>query len=142
MASFMPQYIFNMCAVTTAKIASSSEKTTKEAAKILSDNYKKSYDDVNLEDDIALAADQTIAFMESALPGSSSPANMNQLQYTIINFEPDGKKRKKGIFGGTWFNKEKRQIENKVQQCKLHVSTYHLLLVGGSLPLAPQDWSL
>lgn len=142
MASFMPQYIFNICAVTAAKIAASSETTIKEAAKMLSDNYKKSYDDLHLERDIEIAAELTIAFMESALPGNSIPANINQLQYTIVNFEPNGEKRNKGIFSGTWFNKEKRQIENKVQQCKLQISTYHLLLVAGSLPLAPQGWSL
>lgn len=142
MANYMPQYLFNICAVTAAKIAVSSDKTLEEAAQILSDNYKNSYDDQNLERDISKAAHEVIDFMDSALPGSSMTANMTQLQFTIVNFEPDGKKRAKKIFGGTWFNKQKDQIHNKVEQCKVNIATYHLLLVGGSLPLAPSGWSL
>lgn len=131
-----------MCAVTAAKLAASGSVTLQEAARMLSENYQNSYSDNNLVRDIETAAAHVTEFIESALPNSSIPANLTQLQFSIVNFEPDGSKRKKKLLGGTWFNKEKRELPNKVKQCAANIATYHLLLVGGSLPLAPDGWSL
>ncbi|MCY1302270.1 hypothetical protein D9M70_519200 [compost metagenome] len=142
MPSYIPQYMFNICAVTAAKIAASSGKPVREAANMLATNYKESYDDMNLEDDILAAAINVTEFIKSSLPGSSIPGCMTQLQYTIINFEPDGKKRRKKIFGGTWFNKERDEIKDKVQRCKVNIAIYHMLLISGTLPLAPDGWSV
>lgn len=141
MAKFIPQYIFNMCAVTAAKTAASSDRTIGEAARLLSNNYERSYADRELHEDIELAGKEVAEFIKSVLPVESFVSNMIQLQYTIVNYEPSGKKRRKKMFGGTWFNKEKSQIPNKVEVCKANIATYHLLLVGGSLPLAPRGWS-
>lgn len=142
MPSYIPQYMFNICAVTTAKIAASNGKPIREAANLLANNYKKSYDDINLEDDILTAAINVTEFIKSSIPGNSIPGCMTQLQYTIVNFEPSGRKRRKRLFGGTWFNKEKSEIKDKVQQCKINIATYHILLIGGSLPLVPDGWSV
>ena len=131
-----------MCAVTAAKLAADSDLSIQEAAKLLSDNYRKSYDDKNLEDEIATAASKVTQFMESVLPNSSLPRNLTQIQYSIVHFEPNGSRRKKKLFGGTWFNKERTELPNKIDQCAANVATYHLLIVGGSLPLAPDGWSL
>ena len=134
--------MFNICAVTAAKISHSSDQSIEEASQGLADNYARSYSDIALGRDIAMAARQAIDFIQSVLPNSSISANMTQLQYSIVNFEPDGTKRKKKLLGGTWFNKEKSQLPDKVDRCRLELTTYHNLIVAGVLPLAPQGWSI
>jgi hypothetical protein len=139
---YMPQYVFNLCSVTAAKACSSDEASLYDIAKTLSDNYKSSYADNDLMEDIIMAASNIIKFINSEFPDSSTYANLFQLQYTIANFEPNGKTRKKRFFGGTFFNNEKTQILNKVEQCIANIVTYHILIIQGALPIAPKNWHI
>lgn len=125
MSNYMPQYMFNICAVTAAKIANSSDQSIEKVSQGLADNYAKSYSDINLGKDIATAARDAIDYIQSPIPNSSIPAIMTQLQFSILNYEPDGAVRKKKLLGGTWFNKEKFQIPNKAEKCKLDIIIYH-----------------
>ncbi|MDD2762135.1 MAG: hypothetical protein PHH11_17805 [Methylomonas sp.] len=142
MAEFIRQEMFNMFAVSAAKISAASNKSIREATALIMNNYQGAYLDANLAKDVETAANGVTEFMLGILPPETLTGNLTQMQFCIKNFNPDGTRKRKRIFGGTFFNKEKSEIRNKVQSCKANIATYHMLVIGGSIPIAPQGWSL
>ena len=141
MASYMPQDVFNMCAVTAAQFNASEGTTIEKFAKRISDEYRRDYIDDGFEDDIVLAARNVVKFVESSFPGTKAAAAVRQLQYCIKKFHPSGKK-KFFLQGGTIFNKQKVPLPNRVNQCVTDVVVFHLGTLSGTFPLAPKGWSL
>jgi hypothetical protein len=142
MASYMPQDVFTMCAVTAAAQYNSSEGTTiEEFAKRISDEYHRYYIDDGYEEDIVLAARSVAKFIESSFPGTKAAGAVRQLQYCIRKFHPSGKK-KFFLQGGTIFNKQKTPLPNRMKQCVTDVVVFHLGTLSGKFPLAPKGWSL
>lgn len=140
MASYMPQNVFNMCAVTAVQYNTSGNTTIEEFAKRISDEYRRHYIDDGYEEDIVLAARNLVKFIESSLRDTKAAAAVRQLQYCIKKFHPSGKKR---FFPqGTIFNQQKSPLPNRVSQCVTDVTVFHLGTLSGTFPLAPQDWSL
>jgi hypothetical protein len=142
MSKYMTQEIFDMCAVTAAKVGSGTEKSIEKAADLIAQNYTSTYADTNLAQDIALAAHKAIKFMEDSLPQGSMVANCTQLQFCIKEYNPDGKKKRKKLLGGTLFNYEKRPIPDKVKGCITNLLAYHLYILNGNIPMAPENWRL
>ena len=140
MDGYMPQDVFNMCAVTAAQYSASEGTTIEEFAKLISDKYRHHYIDDGYEEDIVLAARNVVKFIESSFPGTKSAAAVRQLQYCIRKFHPSGKK--KFFPQGTILNQQKVPLPNRVSQCVTDVAVFHLGTLSGTFPLAPQDWSL
>lgn len=92
MASYMPQHVFNMCAVTAVQYNASEGTTIEEFAKRISDSYRRHYIDDGYEEDIVLAAHNVAKFIELSFPGTKAATSVRQLQYCIKKFHPSGKK--------------------------------------------------
>jgi len=131
-----------MFAVSSAKISAATDKTIEEATVIIISHYEDTYRDANLVQDLETAANKVKEFMLGALPPETLTGNLAQMQFCIKNYNLDGTKKRKKIFEGTFFNKEKKEISNKVENCLANIATYHLLVIGGSIPIASQGWSL
>ena len=142
MAKFMSQELFDMSAVTAAQIAAVTDHSIQSAARLIGRQYNSSLDDINLNIEIADAAGQISSFLKNRIStGNIAPA-CSQLQFSIKSFNLDGTKKRKKIFGGLFFNSEKKQIGNKVENCVKNIISYHSLVVVGALPLAPSGWTL
>lgn len=44
--------------------------------------------------------------------------------------------------GGTLFHSEKTELSNKVEKCLFNISSYHLRVIDGAIPIALIGWSL
>jgi hypothetical protein len=141
-AEYIPQEMFNMLAVSAAKISAASDESIGEATDLIMGNYEGTYLDAYLAQEVENAANKVKDFMLNALPPETLVGNLTQMQYCIKNYNPDGTKKRKKLFGGTWFNRENAEINDKVKNCVANVATYHMLVIGGSIPIAPQGWSL
>lgn len=142
MAEFITQEMFNMFAVSAAKISVASGKNIREAIEIIMSNYAGTYLDASLVYEIEIAADKAKKFMLDVLPPETLVSNLTQMQFCIKHYNPDGSKKRKKLFGGTFFNKEKNEVDNKAENCLANIATYHMLVVSGSIPIAPRGWSL
>jgi hypothetical protein len=140
MASYMPQHVFNMCAVTAVLYNASEDTTIEEFAKRISDSYRRHYIDDGYEEDIVLAARNVAKFIESSFPGTKAATSVSQLQYCIKKFHPSGKKR--FFLQGTIFTRQKTPLPSRVKQCVTDVVVFHLGTLSGKFPLAPSHWSL
>lgn len=137
MAGYMTQEIFNMCAVSTAKLSAASSKTLEEMATLIGNNYKNTYQDKHLVSDIEFAAKKVIEFMLGVLPAETLVGNLTQMQFCIKNYNLDGTKKRMKIFGGTFFAQEKQENTDKVQSCLVNIATYHFLVIRDTIPIAP-----
>lgn len=140
MAGYMPQHVFNMCAVTAAQFNASEDTTIEEFAKSISDKYRRHYIDDGYEEDIVLAARDVAKFLESSFPGTKAAASVRQLQFCIRKFHASGKKR--FFLQGTIFTQQKTPMPSRVKQCVTDVVVFHLGTLSGKFPLAPPHWSL
>ena len=91
MASYMPQHVFNMCAVTAVQYNASEGTTIEEFAKRISDSYRRYYIDDGYEEDIVFAARNVAKFIESSFRDTKAATAVRQLQYCIKKFHPSGK---------------------------------------------------
>ncbi len=141
MASYMPQRVFNMCAVTAVQYSITSEGVTvEEFARQVSDKYRRNYIDDGYEKDIVLAALKLTSFIESSFPGRKAATAVRQLQYCVNKFHPNGKRR--FFSGGTIFNRQRSPLPNRVSQVLKDIVVFHTGSLSGSFPLAPRHWSL
>ncbi|MBY0247199.1 MAG: hypothetical protein K2Q17_05980 [Nitrospiraceae bacterium] len=140
MASYMPQHVFNMCAVTAVQFIDSEGTTIEEFAKRISDSYRRHYIDDGYEEDIVLAARNIEKFIESSFPDTKATVAVRQLQYCIKKFHPNGKKR--FFLQGIIFTQQNSPLSNRVKQCINDVVVFHLGTLSGKFPIAPHDWSL
>lgn len=140
MASYMPQRVFNMCAVTAVQYNASEDTTIEEFAKRIADSYRPYYLDDGYEEDIVLAARNVAKFIESSFRDTKASAAVRQLQYCIKKFHPNGKKR--FFLQGTIFTQQKTPLPNRVSQCVNDVVVFHLGTLSGKFPIAPKDWSM
>lgn len=64
MKSYMPQGVFNMCAVTVAACHDSEKVSVEEFAKFISGEYRRDYIDDDFEKDIVVAAYKIVALVQ------------------------------------------------------------------------------
>lgn len=142
MPRFVDQEMFNMLAVTALKISTAKNQTILSASEMLASHYSRSYQDSNLRIEIHDAAEKISGFLSEALPNGSLGSACTQMQFCIKHYKLDGSKKRRKILGGVWFSGEKQEVENKVMNCAANIITYHMLVVGGTIPIAPKGWSL
>lgn len=99
-----------MFAVSAAHIAVVSGKNIDEATQLILSNYEGAYIDRNLANDVVEASNKVKEFLVGVLPEETLPGNLTQMQFCIKHFNPDGSQKRKKLFGGTFFNKEKSEI--------------------------------
>lgn len=137
MNSYMPQDVFNVCAVTAALHESVS---IEDFAKQISDVYRQRYIDDGFNEDIITAAYNVVELMKTAFPGKKVTPAILQIQYCIDNYHPNGKK--KSFLRGQLFNKQMTPLPNRVTQCRTDVMTFHFGTLAGTFPIVPKGWSL
>lgn len=142
MASYMPQQLFNMCAVGAAKISVVHGEPIEPVSDYVAQQYNQTHRDEHLPEDIAFAAESILVYLRSARPEHSLLQRLTQLEFCIKHYEPDGRKRPTKLFGGTWFNKESAPLQNKAKNCVAQILAYDLLVISGSIPVAPPGWHL
>lgn len=142
MAKYIDQELFNMCAVTALKIGCASGQSVASASQLIAKEYSRSYQDKSLAEEIEDAANKIAEFLSHALPNSSIASACTQMQYCIKHFNLDGSKKRKKILGGVWFTGETKELDNKVDTCAVNIITYHMLVIGGTIPVAPRGWNL
>jgi len=140
--SYMTQQLFNMCAVTAAKIAATSGESVDSVSTRLAKDYRSSYQDEHLAEDIAAAATHINKFLQSTLPAGTLVAGLTQMQFCIKHFRVDGSKRPFRLLRGAWFNKERAPLQDKVKQCVNQIAIYHIRVVSSSIPIALRRWHL
>jgi len=134
--SYVPQQLFNMCAVSVGKIGAVSGETIESVSRQLTKHYDHTYQDEYLAEDIAVAAKDVSDYLRSAGRERVLVDSLTQMQFCIKHFQPDGKNRPFKLFGGTWFNKESAPLEDKPKKCLAQILAYNLRVVGGSTELA------
>lgn len=133
---YMPQDVFDCCALTVA-MAGFSGVNTAEIAGQLSEGYRKSYGDTALAEQIIEAADllmKTVpSFFETEKTDAQLAGACKTLSSAITKFNVDGSKRRRGLLGGTLFNKEKVEIESKPTKCLPNVIAYNIAILSGAI---------
>jgi hypothetical protein len=133
---YMPQDVFDCCALTVA-MAGFSGANIGEIAGKLSDDFSKSYGDTALIEQFIKAADllqESIPkYFESKKSDVQLAGACKTLSGAIAKFNMDGSKRRRGLFGGTVFNNEKIEIKGKVEICMSNVAAYHMAILMGAI---------
>lgn len=145
MARYMPQELFEMCAVSVARwhLESNKERSIEELSKLISSQYEGDYANDGFEKQIADAAQDIIRTLDSQFSTEEMPAALRQMQYCIKNFHPNGKRKRKRFFDGTWFRADKKSgATDRVERCVKDIFIYHVGAMTGIIPLAPNDWTL
>jgi hypothetical protein len=141
MGRYMPQQLFDMCAVSAAKISALSGEPIESVAEQLANTYQRDYQDENLSQDISAAASNVKTLVVKFLSEEALAARLTQFQFCIKHYKSDGKKRPFRL-GGTFFNREKQQLPDKVATCLSDVAAYYFLVTGGAIRIAPEGWRL
>jgi hypothetical protein len=130
---FVQQDLFNMCALTVAQ-ALVAGLDGADVAEELAQEYGKVYRDSELASDFLSAAHQILPLVARLI--SSEPLDprvagaCKTLSHAMGKFDSDGR-RKRRFLKGAIFNRNRRQIENKVLACQTDVLAYHVALTTG-----------
>ena len=135
---YMTQRVFNMGAASIAKIHLLTGKSIEELAAMVFSSYRESYVDDGTEGDWVISARVALKLLEDQ-EAPSPDELLNHFQYFVENYEPDGLPRKKGLFGGTLFNKAEQNLKRKEDFLKL-LESYYIGARAGIVPLAPAGW--
>lgn len=145
MKGYMPQDVFEMAAVTIAKLHFATGKRLDELSSKILSGYKADYLDDGFALDAVEAAKGVIQVLQTSFPGSDDSTlavSCTQLQYCIKRYRPDGSKRGRRLFGGTLFNNQKQSNPIRVQECLRDITVYSVGTMSGKFPIAPHGWSL
>ncbi len=77
---------------------------------------------------------KVLELMRTITKDEQLPATMAQIQYCIKNYEPSGRKRRKRLLSGTFFNKEKARNPNRAKGCASNVIIYCSGSLNGTFP--------
>jgi hypothetical protein len=131
---YMPQDVFDGCALTVAMAGFSGVDMANIASQLAND-YQKLYNDAGLTEQILEASNLLLEavphFFETEQTDRQLAASCKVLSSAIQKFNVDGSKRRKGLLGGTIFNKEKSEIEDKPQKCLSNVIAYNIAIFSG-----------
>jgi hypothetical protein len=118
---FMPQDVFNGCALVVAQ-AGASGLDMVEHANDLADEYGRTY------------KDEWFLFFKSAFSGEVSEQKIASACKTIFSamnkFHLDGKPKRRWLKGAL-FQRQKTPICDKVAACKREISLYHFAITTG-----------
>lgn len=131
-----------MSAVTIAKIHISTGSQISELAAKITSQHQSSYpDDATVQTELVEAANEVLKMFSGQFEERLLPSALMQMQFCIKNYDTSGKKRR-GVFRGAWFNKQKTPIPDRVKNFTRNILVFHTYSMSGGIPLAPKGWSL
>jgi hypothetical protein len=133
---YMPQDVFDGAALTVA-MAKALGQDGQAIAEQLATAYGSSYADGNLVQQWDEASNKVLTMIPKlfsiSVKGEKVAQVCKTLSRAITQFRDDGRRRRKGFFGGTLFNYEKSELPDKVSKFEANVAVYHVLLVTGAI---------
>jgi hypothetical protein len=139
MARYMPQDIFNGCAIFTA-MANYNEQLKKDVPTIFS-RYQNSYkDDKKMFDDVEEASSLVLQAVGMHYPEEGSQMVMLRQIFSLNKYyELDGQKKKNNLLNGTFFNKERRYNGERAKVCAREIMVYIAGTQTGLFPVMKDD---
>lgn len=137
---YMPKDVFEVGVSTIAKAYLTTGRGLEELANMMWDGYSSSIIDDGVVEDLVKAASKVITWLEDQ-NAPSIPGLFHHFQYFCINFDDEGKPKKKKLFNGLWFQKVVPQ-PNRVEDFTRKLQVYYIGARAGVMPLAPEGWSL
>jgi hypothetical protein len=134
MAGYMPEDLFEFGAYTIAMIHVAKGLPIEDVADRLHKSYKNSYLDDDIRDQWVEAANIVIGLVETHFPNLEprvKASTLKHIQTAVMEYQPDGKKRRKKLFGGTIFNKSKTANYQRTKTLSRNFICYHALLSVG-----------
>ena len=138
MGGYMPQRVFEVGAASIAKVHLLKGISIAESAAALWAQYSTSYIDDGVEEDLKSAAVEAIKTLEE-MEEPSPIKLLHHFQYFTINYDEEGKPRKKKLFGGTLFSRDP-QNKNRKQDFLQRLAAYYAGVRASIMPLAPEGW--
>lgn len=139
---YMPQDLFNLCAVTASKASVFTGKSIKQVSEEVTLGYIHTYSDQSLPGEVAEAAHLIIEYIQEYFAGTDEIRKLTHLQYCIDNYEADGNPKKKKFLGGTVFKYETEEIKNKPHVCICDIANFILRTEDRTIPTVPNGWNL
>jgi hypothetical protein len=134
----MQQDVFDAGALTVA-MAKAVGQDGRAIAEQIATAYGSSYADSNLVELWDEASDKALALIPKlfSIPvaGEKVAQVCKTLASAITQYHPDGRRRRKGLFGGTMFHFEKAELPDKVSKFETDVAVYHVLLLTGVIDI-------
>lgn len=138
----MTQQYFDMAAVVVAQVAVFTGKTEEQVFEeiMTSTLVKRAYDDTLESAEVVKSAKRIREILKEFFPIEETSENFTQLKFCVRNYKPDGRKRRKRLFGGTKFNYEKSPINNLAENCVTNMTCYVFNTYSGTIPIHPNGW--
>ena len=142
MPRYMPQTVFDSLVIHAVKMHVLLEEDLLKACRDICGHYKNSYYDdtgvgIEIEETSRKLLDWGKSFGDDYLKFL-----VFQLQYCSLTFTPEGKKRRKRLFGGTLFNKDKFRNPDRSKHCLRNMMIYFMGTTSGRFPSVPEGWTV
>ena len=143
MKKYIKQDLFDLAALTVARVHLQSGQSIESLAKRVSTGYVDTYSDYRIQEEIEAAAKKVIQYLEGVFEPKSIPNVLRHMQHSVDNFEINGERTKKNrFFNGTKFNYAKQEIQGKAESTVVRIAVFDRLLTSRSIPQAPSGWEL
>jgi len=140
---YMPQDVFDMGAALIAKLHISTDEDISILAGKLHENYRHSYIDDGLQEDWAEAAQTLLTLARGRFSDASVLFGLfRHMMFFVREYNLDGSRKRRRIFGGTWFSGERSPNPNRLKDCLRTYMIFNVLVDSGQIPFPPDDWSL
>ena len=136
----MTQPYFDMIAVLVAQVSVYKGESEEEVFSELLPNLMHSYDDPLELKEVVRAAKKIREIMKDFFLIEETSGNFTQLKFCLKNYEPGGKRKKKRLLAGAWFNYEKNPLQNKADECIKNILCYVMNTNSGKIPIHPDGW--
>jgi hypothetical protein len=148
MPRYMPQFLFDGCAVSVAMYYDPEDSVDiSTPITLVLNQYQKDYeDDQYLEKDLAIAATGIYEFVVgyfsrpefSEVTPERLISAFKQLRWLASNYEINGKKKRKKLFGGTLFNSDKEYFTGRAYTSVTNIEAFHNGTVEGIFPISDE----
>jgi len=140
MGKYMPNDLFNLCAITVAKLSHVSEQPSAVFAQELWNGYISDYPDDDVVEDWIKASEAVQEILSETVESENLPSVYTQLQFCFEKFNSDGTPKRKKLFGGTLFNKQKFKDGNRVSDFLRCFTSFYAASAMESLPPFPDGY--
>jgi hypothetical protein len=138
----MPQDVFNLCAVTAAKVTGFTGKSIEQVSQEITSGYIHTFSDQNLSKEVAEAASSIREYIREYFVGTDEVRKLTHLQYCIDNYDVEGQLRQKSFLSGTSFKHETNEIKFKPHVCSCNIANLILRIEDQTIPNPPDGWTL
>jgi hypothetical protein len=139
---YMPQDVFNLCAVTAAKVTGFTGKSIEQVSQEITSGYIHTFSDQNLSKEVAEAASSIREYIREYFVGTDEVRKLTHLQYCIDNYDVEGQLRQKSFLSGTSFKHETNEIKFKPHVCSCNIANLILRIEDQTIPNPPDGWTL